>query len=1065
MIIEKQSNISISEIKDWFLSRRYYDLAYQEDVINKILTALSTHDYIVLAACTAAGKSLMIVCILDFLLRENSLLKVIILAHATDVLRKQLYRHFKEANEKGKLCFEFNLVDNFKKKNIDDENYYKPDCAVNIGLPQTFNKQILKKADLLICDEAHQYFLSKSDNAIMAKHILNQLKPKNQILMTGSPALFLAENQKVGHEKYLIIPVAMNTVYDVGVEDPKKKMLANFYSHLIASSYDNEYDDFNDDGELKSSINIKKLDTENTMKNLVFEIHKYLKKIKATEFVNIIPDWKILLTALERTMIACKNPKQADDIAKFLTKLGVKCIVSHYINDLDSKNIDIFIKDKEILVLLVVYRGILGFNLPELVNVLDMTLSYNVIRISQLYPRCIRVDKNNPEKKKFFIKVAPEKKMLVDYYRHIMNAVFMLCDEYYFTRFNGKNLDDLEVPVKPPRKYKKRNDTDHPKRKPIRRKKTYRPIDMGEMGVFEFFKPIWHKKDGLFTPVCMTTMKDIRATLMKIMPQGYWTKEKCMESALSYNSLKDWQNNDYPALHASIRNNWYVECTAHMERLKTFWTKEMCLESAKKYQKRSDWHNNEPTAHDAAYKYNWINECIEHMIPEFRWTKEDCIENARKYNTLAEWRKNETVAYATAHKNGWFNECTEHMTRLVRKPWSKEECIEDAQKYNTRVEWQKNSSGAVTVARDKGWMKECCAHMTRLTREPWTKEECIKNALNYTKINDSQKNNDSPYNAARFNGWLKECCAHMTRLTRKPYTKEECIEAALKYNTRVEWRKNESGATAAAKNNGWYEECTVHMKRLLAEKGFWTKEKCIENAKNYYRPSDWKKNDNKIYAIAKNNGWYEECTAHMIKQKIWTKENCINSAKKYDSLSEWQNNESGAWKSARINGWYEECTVHMKRPISWNLKWTEEKCLESSLKYDKFSDWVKYDSTAYVAATKHNWLENVTLHMIKRKNWTKEMCINSAKECETITEWINNDKGAYDAAYRNKWINDCTVHMVKKNHWTKEKCLESANKYMKPSEWKKNEPMAYMAAKNHDWYHDCTAHMIKRNRK
>ena len=57
------------------------------------------------------------------------------------------------------------------------------------------------------------------------------------------------------------------------------------------------------------------------------------------------------------------------------------------------------------------------------------------------------------------------------------------------------------------------------------------------------------------------------------------------------------------------------------------------------------------------------------------------------------------------------------------------------------------------------------------------------------------------------NGWLDELCPHMK--TKKPngyWTKERCAEEALKYETKSEFQKNSGGAYRAALKHNWLRE-------------------------------------------------------------------------------------------------------------------------------------------------------------------------------------------------------------------------------------------------------------------
>lgn len=83
--------------------------------------------------------------------------------------------------------------------------------------------------------------------------------------------------------------------------------------------------------------------------------------------------------------------------------------------------------------------------------------------------------------------------------------------------------------------------------------------------------------------------------------------------------------------------------------------------------------------------------------------------------------------------------------------------------------------------------------------------------------------------AARRLGCIDKCVAHMKQ-TIKPdgyWTKERCYQEALKYKTRMEFCKNSGGAYVAATRNGWLDEICSHMNH--PKKGGWSTRKKNRN--------------------------------------------------------------------------------------------------------------------------------------------------------------------------------------------------------------------------------------------
>jgi hypothetical protein len=72
-----------------------------------------------------------------------------------------------------------------------------------------------------------------------------------------------------------------------------------------------------------------------------------------------------------------------------------------------------------------------------------MTCSYNIDRIYQLYARVMR--KNEKYKHKYFFKLIPKDEMVIS--KFYMEAALCLMHEDFISRYNGKNLDGMRIPV------------------------------------------------------------------------------------------------------------------------------------------------------------------------------------------------------------------------------------------------------------------------------------------------------------------------------------------------------------------------------------------------------------------------------------------------------------------------------------------------------------------------------------------------------------------------------------------------------------------------------------------
>lgn len=537
--------------------------------------------------------------------------------------------------------------------------------------------------------------------------------------------------------------------------------------------------------------------------------------------------------------------------------------------------------------------------------------------------------------------------------------------------------------------------------------------------------PIAHKiasKRWLIRKICALNGWDFPK------PIGKWTFEMCLNNALQYSTKPDWRKNEPNAYATAYRKNWIEKCTAHMVQLQKpsgYWTKERCVESAKSYAVRSKWQRENYAAYDAARKNGWLNECCAHMSyinrPSSFYTLQNCHESAKKYKTRREWETSEDRKfYKAARTNGWMDACCGHMVspQATRGYWTKKRCMESAKTFDTRTKWQRGATSAYAIALRKGWLDECCAHMTSVQKPHgyWNKDRCMESASHFTAIKDWQKENATAYQAAMKKGWLSDCTQHM-ELLKKPngyWTLEMCMSIAKKYSAVKDWIANESASYNYANKKKWLSRCTVHM--TLPTR--YSKEACIIAAKKYESRHDWITGpDAGTYRTARKNNWLEECCAHMkpraFSPKVWTKEKCMEDAQPHRTRSEWQRANGSAYQAASVRGWLEECCAHMtliKRP---NGYWTKERCIETAKLFKTKAEWVKAYSGACNVAKRNGWYDECCAHMVNGKvQWPKELCMEIAKKYTKKNDWRQGpDRFSFKAASANGWINDCCKHM------------------------------------------------------
>jgi len=257
-----------------------------------------------------------------------------------------------------------------------------------------------------------------------------------------------------------------------------------------------------------------------------------------------------------------------------------------------------------------------------------------------------------------------------------------------------------------------------------------------------------------------------------------------------------------------------------------------------------------------------------------KWTKEKCRETALLCNKKSEFRQKYSRAYQLSVKMGWINE---FFYPII---WTKDKCQEVALLCNTRTEFRQKYTKACELAFKNNWIDEFCSHMI-IKHKPngyWTKEKCQEVALKCKTKTEFNKKYSTASELSFKKGWLNEFCLHM-KIKYKPYgywTKEKCQEEALKYKTKSEFVKNSGSAYNVVYKNNWMRELCSHIKSNKKSSGYWTKERCQEESLKCKTKTEFNKKYQGAYNSARKNCWFDEMCSHMIQKNNNNYKNCLN---------------------------------------------------------------------------------------------------------------------------------------------------------------------------------------------
>lgn len=478
---------------EWFRKRGMDIYDYQDDTITT--TKIEDGDKILWAISPNGGKTEMSICFIDLYLQDNPTHKVLVLTHNTKVLQKNYYERILNNNP------------TFTHQEVTANNDVDFNKQVIVSLPSTLNKRKLPKFDLVVVDEAHQMYESDftSDEKSMVKKIIKRCGIEKELLLTGTPSYFIRQNQKAKREIYKLMSVPMSKIYEVG-------NCSDVIVEMATSSYFITDGDYIRD-EIKESFDFGKKETYSTLKDVNEKIYfritsrlrnsKYFSNKELLKPITSPIDWDIFRKELGKTLIACRNQKQAKRTAEYYKSKGIDVALS--ISDVDIDNLEIqrFQDDENCKILIVVGRGILGFSEKRIVNVIDMSMTKNIDKMFQLF---CRTPRKFDGLDKLFIKVVPSDRE--PHFRLRLTGMLCLMHEEWFTKFNGQNFLELDVPAKKKNGGKTKGVGGKSNGKPKRE-----PFPMLGLPVMSLLKDLYTKRDELLSPVCWSTVGTIMREL------------------------------------------------------------------------------------------------------------------------------------------------------------------------------------------------------------------------------------------------------------------------------------------------------------------------------------------------------------------------------------------------------------------------------------------------------------------------------------------------------------------------------------------------------------------------
>ncbi len=283
------------------------------------------------------------------------------------------------------------------------------------------------------------------------------------------------------------------------------------------------------------------------------------------------------------------------------------------------------------------------------------------------------------------------------------------------------------------------------------------------------------------------------------------------------------------------------------------------------------------------------------------------------------------------------------------------------------------------------------------------------------------------------------------------WTKERCLEEALKHKSRTEFSKNSKGAYGAAFKNGWLNECYAHMelignrfKRLIYAVIF---------------------QDNHIYVGLTYNTKIR-FNFHLNNKKSSVCKHIIKTGLKpeFKKLTDFLDANIASVQEGIFEKQYIERGYVILNKVKTGalggdvLKWTKNKCITEIKKYKSLSEFILNNDSAYRSVVRNGWIDILSQLDKNKPNgyWNiKKNCLHVALKCSSLSEFRKKYSTACKYSVKNGWFEEICIHIKRKikpaGYWTKENCYIESKKYKTHSEFELKNPSTYYTIFKNGW--------------
>ena len=678
----------------------------QTMILNSI--NMSDHPKKVLAAACGSGKTWMSIAYIISKLEKNPKMEILVLAHGTVVL----LNNYLDAIEDYFDTFKYpKMRELFKKQ-------------VLVTLPQSYKKG---KYDLIVVDEAHHFY-----TAGMLTKIFKHSPKADQLLLTGTPSLFNRNKKKFDIHYLPLFELDSTSRSNITFE------IASTQSFKLNVS------DLRSDGETnQNKASYLAHCTDAMLEELLTAIHKklrafYGKNSKMYSKFRKPLDWVSVFNTLEKTIFACHSIKMAKQVERFFESRDIPTLISTANEDRDSDSFKIFKESKEHKILIVVRKGVLGYDFPDLGTIVDLTMSYNLDRLHQLYTRLVRQSKV----KKFYFKVtSPE---LANWMVNIMTASICLCHRHWMEIWDGKNFENMSIPIKVKRKKttsKKGNNSKGAKKDIVK-------VEYIAIPDLKVFQSVSYNYDNVLSGYAFAKLDAIRREIFN-MP-NIWDEESALKEAKKYKTRLEFMDGSILAYGWLQGKGLLHKLDSILTSKRNNWNLELSLKEAKKYKTISLFKKNRGAAYGWLCRHNHLDK-LSKILPsnKINWELKTAMKEAERYKYRQEFIKNSQGCYNWFHREGLLDELNKVLPSKTIN-WDLKSAKKEVKKYNTTTEFIKGAGGCYNWLKREGFLDKVAGKLTPSKRTEWDFKSAMKKAKEYKTRQKFIKNSGGCYN------WLKK---------------------------------------------------------------------------------------------------------------------------------------------------------------------------------------------------------------------------------------------------------------------------------------------------------------------